>query len=200
MGNIEWRKLHFLKGDYSISNYGVLVNNRTGHKLKPHNHKGYVRYSVNNATWFAHRLVAFGFIDNPNNYKHINHMDYDKKNNHVSNLEWCTPQENSLHHVKNPSRTSLKGKYSGSYDIKAVRMEKDGEVLEFISLKKAGLYFNVDSSPIARAGKFNKTYKQWKVTLLQPKQTKPETITYTEKKNLLELINKYYPEHIGLFE
>lgn len=41
-----------------------------------------------------HILVARHFIDNPNNYPEVNHKDYNRKNNQVDNLEWCTHQQN----------------------------------------------------------------------------------------------------------
>jgi hypothetical protein len=45
----------------------------------------------------VHRLVAKYFIDNPNNYNIVNHIDEIKDNNHFSNLEWVTQRENTHH-------------------------------------------------------------------------------------------------------
>ena len=46
---------------------------------------------------YIHRLVAEKFIPNPNNYPEINHIDGDKRNNAVSNLEWCNRKMNVQH-------------------------------------------------------------------------------------------------------
>ncbi len=50
-----------------------------------------------------HRLVAIHFIPNPNNLEQVNHIDFNKENNNVNNLEWCTALQNTLH-KKNAGR------------------------------------------------------------------------------------------------
>lgn len=50
-------------------------------------------------TFTIHRLVALAFLPNPNNLPCVDHIDTDKTNNKVSNLRWCTHQENSLNTI-----------------------------------------------------------------------------------------------------
>jgi hypothetical protein len=44
-----------------------------------------------------HRLVAETYIPNPNSFTQVNHIDSNKENNNVANLEWCTPSQNKQH-------------------------------------------------------------------------------------------------------
>lgn len=61
---------------------------------------GYVRVYFNGKNHIAHRLIATVFIPNPENKPYINHIDGNKKNNAIWNLEWCTTRENNIHSYK----------------------------------------------------------------------------------------------------
>ena len=72
-------------------------------KLKPSKHKsGYLYVTLsdnegNKRKIFVHRIVALTYIDNPQNKEFVNHIDGDKMNNNVDNLEWVTRRENMIH-------------------------------------------------------------------------------------------------------
>ena len=98
-----WKDIIGWEKYYEISDEGKVRNKLTRHiKVTDRNNCGYHRvtlYNKNNypqkQRFFVHRLVAVHFINNPNNLEQINHIDSDKNNNCVSNLEWCSARENT---------------------------------------------------------------------------------------------------------
>ena len=55
---------------------------------------------INQKRFRVHRIIGKVFIPNPDNKPQINHIDWNKSNNNIKNLEWCTPKENVIHAVK----------------------------------------------------------------------------------------------------
>lgn len=80
---------------------GTIESDRGIEKQYKNKH-GYMRISIGSPCFElkVHRLVAQAFIPNPQRKKQVNHIDGNKENNHVSNLEWATPKENVEHAVK----------------------------------------------------------------------------------------------------
>jgi hypothetical protein len=89
---------------YMVNRYGDVMNAETGMILKQQKNKaGYMTVCLYKAdshikkTARVHRLVAEAFIDNPHNKEDVNHIDGNKENNFVKNLEWATRSENNYH-------------------------------------------------------------------------------------------------------
>lgn len=106
-----------------VSNYGRIKRMNYSIYEGSLNGGGYFETEINRKHHLVHRMVATIFLDNPKNLPIINHKDGNKKNNHVSNLEWCTYQENSIHAFK--TGLNIPSKKCG----KQVVYKKNGEVV-----------------------------------------------------------------------
>lgn len=84
--------------NYTVNEFGIVKNIKTGRILKAYSHaKGYLSIElrgIENKQFLIHRLVAKEFLENYDDKLTIDHIDGNKKNNHISNLECVTIKEN----------------------------------------------------------------------------------------------------------
>ena len=130
------------EGIYQISNIGNVKSLQSGKEkilVQQVDQKGYRTIKLykdgSNKRFKVHRLVAEAFIPNPNHLPQVNHIDENKENNIIENLEWCTNQYNS---------TYSSGK-------RVIKCDKDGNILKvYNSRSEAALSENVNLGTITR--------------------------------------------------
>ena len=106
----EWKPIKGYVGLYEVSTLGNIrshhYHNGTYNRiLKPRKVKdGYLMVALYKDKKYknvqVHTIVANTFIPNVNNYKEVNHKNFDKTDNRSNNLEWCTRHENVLHYFR----------------------------------------------------------------------------------------------------
>lgn len=146
-----WADIQSFEGYYQVSNLGrvrslprTVKMHRAGKTYDMHHNGRILRQSVRKdgyplvqifkdskyLTCVVHRLVAKAFLDNPLNLPEVNHIDGNKKNNKVNNLEWCTHSRN----IKHAFETGLINKENMPCNRKRV-LRSDG--VEFNSMTEA---------------------------------------------------------------
>lgn len=97
----EWRPIKNYEGLYEVSSLGRIKSLRTGRLMSPApDSDGYATVSlfkIKRKTYRWHRLVLEAFVGNTEGKGQINHIDGNKLNNRLENLEWATPSENAIH-------------------------------------------------------------------------------------------------------
>lgn len=92
------------------------------------------------------RLVAINFIANPENKPCVNHIDGNKENDNVNNLEWVTYTENMAHAVEN-NLVSIK---YGAENASSMKVINDGDNVVYGSVKEAALAIGLSGSQLSR--------------------------------------------------
>lgn len=138
-----WKDIKGFEGIYQVSSSGLVRSrySKSGKSLCDEYHRlkllkttnGYLKVLIGRKNKTVHRLVAETFIENKNNCKQVNHINGNKQDNRVENLEWVSAKDNINHAVKN-----------GLIKSRGIIMknEKTGEEIVFISRKDIEKYLN----------------------------------------------------------
>lgn len=142
-----------IEKNYYVDIEGRVYSNRKFNKiteLKQYKtgHKEYVKVRISKKDHFVHRLVATAFLNNPENKETVNHIDGNKSNNHVSNLEWSTRSENTQHAYN----TGLHKPYTGIKDKGNNKFVQEWKELlnQGMSFRKIGKLYNVSHHTVSR--------------------------------------------------
>lgn len=142
----EAREIFPGKGYYATPDGRIFSSRyRKGHEIREMTYhtsnSGYLycnlilRNSNTPTLQYVHRLVAIAFIPNPQNKEQVNHIDLDKTNNSVQNLEWVTQSENCCHYrdLRQPTETMTSGRHGTLY-------HETTKIGTFRSLQQAKLF------------------------------------------------------------
>ena len=152
-----WRPVKGTNKSYYISSFGRIYSTKSNKLLKtPIGKRGYRNCNMiingKHKLVTIHRLVAIHFISNPDNKPQVNHIDGDKTNNNIINLEWVTAQENNIHARKT-------GLHVSDGD-KAVNQIKDGIIINtFKSISEASRVTGINRGNINQCCLKNRRYK-----------------------------------------
>lgn len=158
--NEIWKDIEGYEGLYQVSNLGRVKRVKTGRILKGCKDRygyGYLLVSLykngSQSTKRIHRLVAQAFIPNPENKPEVNHIDENKTNNMISNLEWSTSKEN----INHGTRTERAGK-TLSIPIIATSI-KTGKSTEFYGVSECARQLDLNRGNITSVlnGRLNHT-------------------------------------------
>lgn len=161
----QWKQIEGYEGLYEVSNYGRVkslerfITDSVGRRRKIKtkliklvlSNRGYYMFTLNKVPVLVHRVVANSFIPNPDNKPQVNHIDGNKQNNHISNLEWCTNSENQSHAINNELKYSILNKE----DVIKIKQLLHNKKLTY---EEIGNMFGVHRSTI-KAIQYNKNWK-----------------------------------------
>jgi len=150
----EWKNIEGFENLYQISNLGRFKSFKNNKEkiLRPADAMGYeiIRLFKDKKiyTLKTHRLVAYHFIDNPENKPEVNHKNGNKKDNTIFNLEWMTRSENMKHAILTGLKGIKKGIDNGNSKLNESDVRQIKNELSHLTCSKLSEMFNVSRAAI----------------------------------------------------
>lgn len=155
--NEEWKDIQDYEGLYQVSNYGRVKSLERWaddkHYCPEHIMKGYVNFGyvivvlskfAKTKHYRVHRLVAENFLKNEHNYTIINHINENKIDNRVNNIEWCSIEYNANYGNRNIKIAKRLGK-------RIVQKTLSGDIIAtFPSLSETSRITGYNIAPLSR--------------------------------------------------
>ena len=151
-----WRQIPSLP-NYEVSDLGCVRQRKTNRPLKAYRtHNGYLRIELSRSgkriNKSIHELVMSAFVGSRPGGFQVNHIDGDKVNNHLSNLEYCTPQENTDHAIRIGIRNiAPKGEKCAASKLTEAQIIKIREMVAHgVTQRLVGELFHTTQSNVSR--------------------------------------------------
>lgn len=141
-----------LEPGYFVSNKGQVKNSKN--KIMSQNNRTYKSVDIKSKKFCVHKLVADAFLPNPTNYIIVNHIDHNKFNNNLENLEWCDQKHNTNEAVK---MGAIKTRQINQYDLKGnlIKQWKSAtEACKELNLSRFSIWYNTTGKATSTKGGF----------------------------------------------
>jgi len=151
----EFEDIIGYEGLYKINKQGDIYSNHFKKIFKPTKNKnGYFQLNLTknkiSKKYYLHRLIALQFIENPNNYNYIDHIDKNKTNNKLENLRWINASGNNRNVIRNKKSNLPRGVYKNKrnkYEVK-------------ISIDNKRIYLGIYETEIEASECYEKKYNE----------------------------------------
>lgn len=143
-----WRTIHINNHERNIyvSNKGRVIDLKQKIGFGCNNKRGYKEIGIMKKKYLVHRLIMIGFVGHDPDGKHVNHIDGNKKNNKLENLEYVTDLENIMHAITTGLKTF---DLNGHASKEVIQMDKTGKfIAKYPSGAEAGRHVGVHGNNI----------------------------------------------------